>query len=177
MPKIKVCCQCGQKKNISNFSKCRSHADGLASICKQCASAYRKKWAELNSEHLRKMKRLDRERKREHYNKLTQKYRKAHPNSRRRESAKRTERHGKELAEYCRQYRQRYPERYRAHQAVNSALRRGVLIRPDACEQCGSTRSLRAHHDKYDEPLAVRWLCESCHRTVHQKEVKHEAVI
>lgn len=36
-----------------------------------------------------------------------------------------------------------------------------------ACEVCGRTRNVDAHHDDYAKPLDVRWLCRSHHRKLH----------
>lgn len=53
----------------------------------------------------------------------------------------------------------------RAHAAVKAALRRGEL-REAPCETCGGW-PVQAHHDHYDRPLDVRWLCSPCHHSVH----------
>ena len=47
--------------------------------------------------------------------------------------------------------------------AVTSAIKRGLLTRPDTCENGCSGPVEAAHHD-YTKPLDVRWLCRSCHR-------------
>lgn len=70
---------------------------------------------------------------------------------------------------------------------VKRALRVGLIARGSACEDCGKqdtgdrylrrdlhdphvTRSLLvAHHDDYNFPLRVRWLCRSCHGKWHGK--------
>lgn len=31
------------------------------------------------------------------------------------------------------------------------------------------TRPLDGHHDDYDKPLSVRWLCRSCHVSLHAR--------
>lgn len=28
-------------------------------------------------------------------------------------------------------------------------------------------RYMKAHHDNYDEPFKIRWLCASCHKKLH----------
>jgi hypothetical protein len=61
------------------------------------------------------------------------------------------------------EWRAKYPERYRAHNAVNNALRDGRIIRPETCEICGSKNHLHAHHSDYSEKLSVVWLCARCH--------------
>lgn len=54
---------------------------------------------------------------------------------------------------------------YAAHAIVSRALRTGELT-PKPCEVCGESR-VDAHHDDYDEPLAVRWLCRRHHQQWH----------
>lgn len=55
------------------------------------------------------------------------------------------------------------PERRRDRRLVYKAVRRGDLLRPDACEQCGLPCKAQAHHDDYPKPLEVSWLCRRCH--------------
>ena len=52
----------------------------------------------------------------------------------------------------------------RASGLVRKAIRNGVLVR-QPCEVCGSEPS-DAHHDDYEKPLDVRWLCRLHHRWV-----------
>jgi hypothetical protein len=44
--------------------------------------------------------------------------------------------------------------------------RRGVLV-PQPCEYCGDTK-VQKHHEDYDKPLDVKWLCQPCHVNLHQ---------
>ncbi len=53
-----------------------------------------------------------------------------------------------------------------AIQAVHDAVKRGALVR-GPCEICGTAIGVHGHHDDYLDPLAVRWLCSSCHRRHH----------
>lgn len=55
-----------------------------------------------------------------------------------------------------------------ARQALNAAVRRGEIVRPEACPLCGSTRgTMHGHHDDYARPLEVRWMCARCHNALH----------
>lgn len=51
---------------------------------------------------------------------------------------------------------------------VTKALRHSILRRPAQCSKCSKPCVPRAHHDDYDKPLEVRWLCCSCHRLAHR---------
>lgn len=72
----------------------------------------------------------------------------------------------RQSSDYQRQYREKYPKKYAAHSIVNNAIRSGKLVKVDTCE-CGSTFAVEAHHDDYNKPLEVRWLCAVCHKRWH----------
>lgn len=50
------------------------------------------------------------------------------------------------------------------HYARVTAYR--LLPVSQSCERCGDPKTER-HHDDYDKPLEVRWLCKSCHERHH----------
>lgn len=54
-------------------------------------------------------------------------------------------------------WRRANPSKYDAHLAVQRALKAGELEKL-TCEVCG-IEAVDAHHDQYNEPLRVRWLC------------------
>lgn len=61
-----------------------------------------------------------------------------------------------------------------AHQALRSAINKGLIER-GPCEVCGATHGedgtvIHGHHDNYDMPIAVRWLCLRHHRQHHAQE-------
>lgn len=65
----------------------------------------------------------------------------------------------------------------RAQNLAEQAIKDGVMTPQDTCEACGETpepmrdgrRSVQAHHDDYNKPLEVRWLCQPCHHTWHRE--------
>jgi hypothetical protein len=69
---------------------------------------------------------------------------------------------------YVKEYRSRYPKKYKAHYMVNNAIRGGKLF-VEPCEICGITESVHAHHNDYAKPLNVRWLCAAHHQQWHAK--------
>lgn len=58
-----------------------------------------------------------------------------------------------------------------AHRIVQTSLRNGVIYKPSHCQDCRSGKRLDAHHDNYDNPLDIRWLCRSCHLKWHAKNL------
>ena len=64
----------------------------------------------------------------------------------------------------------------RANDILERALLKGVLVRRGSCEQCGMVSgttkrgqaTIQAHHDDYNLPLSVRWLCQRCHHEWHK---------
>jgi hypothetical protein len=53
-----------------------------------------------------------------------------------------------------------------AHAAVQTAIRDGRLV-SGPCEVCDTTENICAHHDDYEKPLDVRWLCREHHADLH----------
>lgn len=56
--------------------------------------------------------------------------------------------------------------KYTAHLTVQRALMSGTLNK-QGCEVCCHD-IVDAHHDRYDEPLNVRWLCRRHHVRLHR---------
>lgn len=55
------------------------------------------------------------------------------------------------------------------------AIKRGILV-PQPCASCSKTGTMadgrnivQAHHDDYNKPLDVRWLCQECHHEWHKE--------
>lgn len=66
----------------------------------------------------------------------------------------------------------------KAHGLVEKAVMRGRLTRPLTCESCGASgvfvdgrTAIQAHHDDYNKPMSVRWLCQPCHHEWHKFNV------
>ncbi len=69
--------------------------------------------------------------------------------------------------ETVRAYRAANPNKYKAHNKVNNAIRDGKIFKLDKCEECMSDLQVEGHHDDYSKPLEVRWLCSRCHSIWH----------
>lgn len=64
----------------------------------------------------------------------------------------------------------RNPEKRRAHEILNRAVRSGTVAR-QPCEVCGSTDHVDGHHEDYSKPLAIVWLCRRHHVARHRKPI------
>ena len=78
-------------------------------------------------------------------------------------------------AELARAYRRRNPEKLKAQNLLNYAIRTGKMKRGD-CEGCGTRERVHAHHHDYSKPYDVRWLCYRCHKTAHPVSDEDKAV-
>jgi hypothetical protein len=59
------------------------------------------------------------------------------------------------------------PHKWKARNAVNNAIRDGKLAKGTHCYFCATTERLQAHHEDYNHPLDVVWLCSTCHGKLH----------
>ena len=75
-------------------------------------------------------------------------------------------------------HRLRHPERAKARNALNYAVRVGKIVRPDRCGACGKApgvdagghSGVRGHHPDHRTPLEVVWACVRCHADLHLGE-------
>lgn len=134
----KHCKGCGKTQPLSDFYKHSRMADGHLNYCKACVKARVAKHREANLERVRA---YDRER------------------------AKLPERI-KAATRVSEAWRAEDRRRAKCHNAVARAIRAGRLA-PQPCKVCGAQKSV-AHHDDYNKPLEVRWLCQPCHKAHHK---------
>lgn len=63
-------------------------------------------------------------------------------------------------------------DRHKVRLITNRAINAGLLVRDSCCSECGGAdKKIEAHHDNYNEPLIVRWLCKSCHWDWHNNNI------
>lgn len=85
------------------------------------------------------------------------------------------ERNSDGLSSYCRKcsrkivldWRKENPNKRKAHQAVATALKNKLIIKPNCCQKCNRECYVVAHHPDYRSPLKIEWLCDSCHVKAH----------
>ena len=58
----------------------------------------------------------------------------------------------------------KYRIRRSAMSRVNYAIKTGKITKPDICSRCGKHgKRIDGHHENYQKPLKVVWLCTKCH--------------
>ena len=55
----------------------------------------------------------------------------------------------------------------KAIELVSYAIKTKRLARASHCEICEQEKMTQAHHQDYNQPLSVNWLCTGCHGKVH----------
>lgn len=135
---LKTCFKCQQLKPLDEFYKHPMMGDGHLGKCKECAKVD---------------VRINRRVRLEYYS-LYDAMRARLP-KRKELRLKVSERRKKEVPGYK-----------EAHYAVTRAVR-GGLLKKEPCQMCGSTKFIHAHHDDYEQPLAVMWLCPAHHKARH----------
>ncbi|ADH03232.1 endonuclease [Bacillus phage W.Ph.] len=63
----------------------------------------------------------------------------------------------------------------KARSVVNHAVRDGKLIKPDCCDLCKTEGPVEGHHEDYNKPLEVIWVCKQCHEDIHHLNEGHES--
>lgn len=163
--KAKQCRGCRQVLPVTAYYKDKNFSDGLNSRCKQCGKEYanqhmdrrrerRRAWYAKNHAdalaYQRNWNDVNREKKRDY----GRAHDAAHP----------------ECADRWKLRRILHPEKLRAKDAVNNAIKAGNLLKPKYCEDCGLEKLLHGHHPDYSKLLVVDWLCAHCHGRRHWKQ-------
>jgi hypothetical protein len=175
----KRCPKCGEVKPVSEFHKAVNKVDGYSTFCKKCNKSssvqYRNKVADREFEDIQPMgKKTCYKCKRRLLVKEFNFSRSSYDglSSLCRECGKEYKKqyYEENYGEYYNrqaEYRQKYPERKNAYNAIHEATYKGRMIRPDTCSKCGKSGNIVAHYNDYNNPLDICWLCLSCDRQLH----------
>ena len=147
-----MCSKCLRKKPPSQFHKDKSKSEGLRTTCIECVKQYGKSYRTENKER--------RERQTRHW-------RQDNPERAAEISRRSYKKNATKHKETVSAYRASNRKKAVAHGKVAYALRAGQLV-PMRCEVCGSAKT-EAHHDDYDRPLDVKWLCRKHHKAHHAR--------
>ena len=138
---MKTCFKCNTVKPLTEFYKHNAMADGFLNKCKDCTKVDANNH---RAENLEKVREYDRKRAKEPHRIALQKAQ-------------------------TKMWRETDARRTKCHNAVARAIRNGSLVQ-QSCARCSSEKTL-AHHESYDLPLEVLWLCQPCHKKRH-KQIK-----
>jgi len=138
----KVCTVCNTLKSIDCFGPNKRNKDNKQPQCKECRRE--------SAIELYKIKILDplwaeKDKERKKGKKLS------------------TEKHN----EYSNNKRKKHPLKYKARAIVCYLIRSGQLQKMP-CEICNH-KEAEAHHDDYNFPYNIRWLCKDHHMKHHRK--------
>ena len=162
----KTCTKCENKKEITEFNK---NINGIESRCKSCKADYDKKHYLLN-----RQKYLSASRKNYYENRdrcLIEQKRYYNKNRERILSSTTPYKYLSDEEKLRRfhsnlEWRKRNHEKHKAHWTVQNGIKTGKLTK-DTCFVCDCKKDIHAHHDNYDFPLEITWLCRSCHNMWH----------
>ncbi len=151
--------KCGLEKPIGEFYRHKGMADGHLNKCKDCARCDVKT---NRVENIDRVREYDRSRANlPHRVECRKNYLKT--DSGKKSSAKAKAR-----------WIDNNPEKRKAHLRLEAAKKSGKVVVPVTCERCGLQLAIEAHHDDYSKPLDVNWLCDGCHKKVHNIERENE---
>ena len=142
MIRSKSCFKCNTVQPLSEFYKHSGMADGHVNKCKSCNKK------DVNENRLKNIdyyREYDRERAKNYV----------------RQQAS---------SEISKAWREADKRRSVCHSTVARAIKLGELVR-QPCVRCQNEKSL-AHHEDYDKPLEVVWLCQPCHKQRHKEILK-----
>lgn len=152
------CRSCHKKRHQSQFYKACINKAGTLGECKDCTRERVRKNREANADYYRE---YDAKRYQED------------PRVKARHKRYRGTLEGKEVMDRSREkWLKTNPDKRIAHNALNNAVRRGKVQKPDTCQSCGAKPwRIEGHHTDYSRPLDVMWLCRDCHVEQHRKEL------
>ena len=156
----KTCSRCKLTKPGSEFYPRRTTKDGLTSACATCMRiAGKANYAAHKDDYKRRA--IERRRQMlagELPKEVVEKHRKSRASQHARWSAA-------------------YPWKAKASAAVRRAVASGRIVKPTACSECGKCGLIHGHHDDYEKPLVVRWLCPMCHSRVDAERIKLDSAM
>ena len=143
---MKICSSCKIEKSLAEFSRNRARKDGLQGICKTCSKRICKEYYQTSEGKIAQSK-AGKKYTQTAKGKISQRKR-------------------------AKKQHEKFPERLKAINTVNNAIRNGRLKRSIYCEECGLLTKTEGHHPDYNKPLKVNWLCKTCHTNIHNKNEK-----
>jgi len=150
---MKNCFKCNTKKELSEFYKHPQMLDGHVNKCKECNKS------DVNANRLKNI---------DHYKAFDKKRALLPHRVQARKDYISTENGKAAKARAGVNYRNSAPNVYKASRKFANAIKSGSIKRQFHCSKCSSDINVEGHHDDYNKPLEVRWLCSRCHTQWHK---------
>ncbi len=175
----KTCSKCRLLKPRDCFYPDKKRKDGLRPWCKSCSETAQKEYRnrpetkELEHKQYRTLtyRIAGRLRQRKHRQKPSVRL------SEIKSGKARMATQMDKMIEYNKSAYKKNPKKFVARRILNNAVNAGKIIKPNLCQQCHSVRRIHGHHDDYNKPLEVKWLCTYCHGRLHWKEAEQYALL
>jgi hypothetical protein len=150
---MKICIRCKKPKSSDEFYTHPEMADGHLNKCKECCKFEAKKHRRGNRETLRE---YDHQRNAEPHRVVAKFFYNQSPKGR------------AASARASRKWWDKNPRKRAAQLLFNNRKRYDLTLATKPCQRCGAVNS-HAHHENYDKPLEVVWLCPPHHRERHRE--------
>lgn len=168
----KKCTKCGITKKLSEYKNIlRRGKRVIDSRCAECVAEYKRKHYEQNREYYLEKSRKWAEDNPDKVKEYQERYYKENAErlrAQKREYSRRPEVIERQNERF-REYRKdpEFLKRERVRGMVNKRIQSGKIKKPDSCEECGETGYVEAHHEDYEKPFEVVWVCKLCHENIH----------
>ena len=188
---MKKCSRCKVEKENEFFIKEKRRPEGIGAECKECSNRLKRERLDNKRDKIREYNRKkyyeDQENQKALRTERSKKLREENSDWIREYKKEWWNRHAPRLREKQNEIRKKpetkekrkiyLKERASQEEIKKMASRRisviaikaGFLIRPSSCSKCLKECKPEGHHDDYDKPLEVRWLCKICHNHEHGK--------
>lgn len=150
----KKCCDCHEWLSVDNFDTYNKNGKTYyQSKCKPCRKIYN------TSKEVREKNKIQQEKNKEKYKETAKRYNQS--------------KRGREVRRKAsKKYWDANSKKNSARKKVRTALRNGSMVRPNKCSMCGKQCKPEAHHEDYNKPLDIIWVCKSCHTNIHYSNKK-----
>jgi hypothetical protein len=116
---------------------------------------YWKKYKFINKDKINKYLRNYYEKNRIKLNKYARKYQKLNP---------------KKIKKIHNKSNKKYEKKYPFKKIAQNIAHRNIKIpKNQLCETCNKRKAKHKHHEDYNKPLDIKFLCIKCHRELHRK--------
>jgi len=154
--KKRKCWSCKKHLSLDKFGACKTLPLGREYRCKECGAAARKKYYKKNRDIILARNKKWRDNNRNKCNEQNRRYNSKFPE--------------KSKNSYIK-YTTKFPEKRKAIEKLKNAIRAKKIKRPSVCEFCKKPNHIiHGHHEDYNKPLDVIWLCPLCHSRIHKSK-------